>query len=91
MRRKTNIISILKEYTNCYNYIYNINNEKRYIEYGEMCIDLYGEIYIDTVGVISFEEIKCLLRDKKLDKLLPLQSSGVSLPLTVTLNENRKK
>lgn len=82
MRKKTNIISILKEYTNCDNYIYNINNEKRYIEYGEMCIDLYGEIYIDTVGVISFEEIKCLLRDKKLDKLLPL---------TVTLNENRKK
>ena len=82
MRRKTNIISILKEYTNNDNYIYNINNEKRYIEYGEMCIDLYGDIYIDTVNVITFEEVKCLLRDKKLDKLLPL---------TVTLNENKIK
>jgi len=82
MRRKTNIISILKEYTNCDNYIYNIDNKNRFIEYGEMCIDLYGEIYIDTVGVISFEEIKCLLRDKKLDKLLPL---------TITLNEKNTK
>jgi len=56
---------------NTHRYIFNIDNTHRFIEYGELKYDVdNNELYIDTVGTISFGEILKMFRDKKIEFIL---------------------
>lgn len=63
------IQDILRHIIGHRNYIFNIDNENRLIEYGDLQCDK-GEFYIDTVSTISFDEITQIMRDKKIEILI---------------------
>lgn len=63
------IQDILRQIIGHKNYIFNIDNQNGFIEYGDLQCN-NGEFYIDTVGTISFDEILTILRDKKIEFIL---------------------
>ena len=71
IKQDLTIQDILKHIIGHRNYIFNIDNENRFIEYGDLQSD-NGEFYIETVGTISFDEIIQITRDKKIELLIGL-------------------
>jgi hypothetical protein len=54
-------------------YAYTIfvdENVEVMVEYGDLEIDVEGNEYIDTVGVIPLDELKQVFRDTQIDKIL---------------------
>jgi len=65
------IQDILKLLIGHRNYVFNVNDEHKYIEYGDLKCDSTTQLfYIDTVGTISFDELRAIIREKKIDCIL---------------------
>jgi hypothetical protein len=71
IKENLTIQDILRHIIGHKNYIFNIDNQNRFIEYGDLQ-STNGEFYIDTVGTISFDEITQIMRDKKIELLIGL-------------------
>jgi hypothetical protein len=69
LKENFTIHDILKHIVGHRNYAFSINNIDKFIEYGDIQID-NGQFYIDTVGIISFDEINQIMRDKKIEILI---------------------
>lgn len=69
IKEELTIQDILRHIIGHKNYIFNIDNQNKLIEYGDLQSD-NGEFYIDTVGTISFDELIQITRDKKIDLLI---------------------
>ena len=71
IKEELTIQDILRHIIGHKNYMFSINNDNRFIEYGDLMSD-NGVFYIDTVGTISFDEITQIMRDKKIEILIGL-------------------
>jgi len=69
IKEELTIQDILRHIIGHRNYIFNIDNQNRFIEYGDLQCN-NGEFYIDTVGTVSFDEIIQITRDKKIEILI---------------------
>lgn len=69
IKEELTIQDIIQYITGHRNYIFSINNEDKFIEFGDLMCD-NGQYYIDTVGTISFDEITQITRDKKIEILI---------------------
>jgi len=71
IKEELTIQDILRHIIGHKNYMFSIDNDNRFIEYGDLMSD-NGEFYIDTIGTISFDEIIQITRDKKIEILIGL-------------------
>lgn len=69
IKENLTIQDILRHIIGHKNYIFNIDNQNRFVEYGDLQSN-DGDFYIDTVGTISFDEITQIMRDKKIEILI---------------------
>jgi hypothetical protein len=69
IKENLTIQDILRHIIGHKNYIFNIDNQNRFVEYGDLQSN-NGDFYIDTVGTISFDEIIQITRDKKIEILI---------------------
>jgi len=63
------IQDVLRHIVGHKNYIFSIDNENKFVEYGDLQYD-NGDFYVDTVGTITFDEITQIMRDKKIEILI---------------------